>query len=602
MSQTYELTLAESLSAELQHMFPSAERLPDEGTTRLRITLADQAELADLLQRIDRHKLTLLNLRRADSPDPLALLREKDAQYRAIFEASNDGMIIRDPGGRIIEANPAYCRMHGTTREAMIGRIQDRPLDPERQHIFDTYLATVNSGRIFRAQVFQNDSSGRQFPAEALGIPFQINGKPHILGIVRDISDQVQTAALLEERANERTRELATLLEVSRQVASTRDLEPLLRTVLDQLRAVMPFAAATFNLCEEPNRLKLMLYEGPIPQALLPQHWSIGPARPQGTPVEELIAEIDQADPQAFGREVVYSGQPVIIPDVSADTALARAFRSRVSAILGGTVPQYIGCWMGVPLIYRDEVIGMLDFDHGEPGGFSERQARLALGAASQAAIAIVNTQLLAEAQGKAALEERQRLARELHDAVTQQLFSASLIGEVLPQIWAANQAKGAEYLEDLRLLTKGALAEMRALLVELRPAAITDTPLPDLLQHLTAALSGRLRVPVELQTTGDEPVPADVQLALYRFAQEALQNVAKHARAQHVLVTLQLAAGAAMLVVRDDGRGFVPEAVGGDHFGLTIMRERLESVGGSVTLTSAPGAGTTLSAHWHTT
>jgi two-component system nitrate/nitrite sensor histidine kinase NarX len=416
-----------------------------------------------------------------------------------------------------------------------------------------------------------------------------------------DDATQSLASELAERRADERTRELAALLEVSRQVASTQDLEPLLRAVLTQLRAVLPFAAATLNLREGADDLAMMLYEGPIPLASIPQRWSIGPARPAGTPLAELIEEGEAgiADPQAFGREVIYSGEPLIIPNVTADTALAGLFRARIAALLGGGVPEYIGCWMGVPMVYRDEVVGMLDFDHEQPGAFTERHARLAMAAASQAAIAIANARLLTEVHGMAAQAERQRLARELHDAVTQQLFSASLIGEVLPRIWAANPAKGVEYLEDLRLLTRGALAEMRALLVELRPAALTDTPLPDLLQHLTTALSGRARVPAELQVEGSGQLPGEVQVALYRVAQEALQNVAKHAKARHVWVTLLLGDGAATLTVRDDGRGFDPTVILADHFGLAIMRERMAAMGGTVAVASAPGEGTTVTARW---
>ncbi|HZG68170.1 MAG TPA: GAF domain-containing sensor histidine kinase, partial [Herpetosiphonaceae bacterium] len=346
----------------------------------------------------------------------------------------------------------------------------------------------------------------------------------------------------------------------------------------------------------------LMVYKGPIPQTSLPKGWSIGPARPPRTSLVDLIAEAEagMCDPQAFGREVIYSGEPVIIPDVAADTPLARAFRSRLGTLLGGMVPEYIGSWMGVPLVYRDQVIGMLDFDHEQPGAFTERHARVALVAASQVTIAIANARLLAEVQGHAAQEERQRLARELHDAVTQQLFSASLIGEVLPQIWAANPVKGAEYLEDLRLLTKGALAEMRALLVELRPAALTTTPLPELLQHLTAALGGRARIQTELHVAGEGGLPDDVQVALYRVTQEALNNIVKHAQARHVQVTLQLTPDAATVEVRDDGRGFDPAAVPPDHFGLAIMRERMAAVGGTATVVSQPGQGSTLTARWH--
>jgi two-component system nitrate/nitrite sensor histidine kinase NarX len=529
------------------------------------------------------------------------LLREKEAQYRSIFEATSDGMVIREPTGRIVEVNPAYCQMHDISREEIIGTTHSQPLDPEQQQLFDRYLATVNAGNIFRSQHYQIDRSGRRIPVEGLGIPFSYRGTPHILAVVRDISDRVQAIERAEQRAEERTRELAALLDVSRQVASTLDLGPLLRMVLTKLRAVLPYTAATFNLREGVDRLTLMLYEGPLPQSILPKGWSIAPPRPQGTFLTELINEavIGITDPQAFGREVIYNAQPVIIPDVAADTPLASVFRSRLAALLDGVVPEYIGCWMGVPLIYRDEVIGMLDFDHEHPGTFTERHARLAMAAASQAAVAIANARLLAEVQGQAAQEERERLARDLHDAVTQQLFSASLIGEVLPQIWSVSPAKGEEYLEDLRLLTKGALAEMRALLVELRPAALTDTPLQDLLQHLTTAIGGRARIQADLQVVGEVPLPDAVQVALYRVAQEALNNIAKYAHARHAWVKLHLAHDVVMLEIRDDGRGFDPEAVSSDHFGLSIMHERMASVGGTLVVESQLGQGTVVVARW---
>jgi two-component system nitrate/nitrite sensor histidine kinase NarX len=490
--------------------------------------------------------------------------------------------------------------MHDCTREEMIGRIQEAPLDPERQRFFDDYLATVNAGKIFRAQLHQNDKHGRRFPVEALGIPFSYGGKPHILGIIRDITDRMRALEEVERRADERTRELAALLEVSRQVASTLDLVPLLRIILTQVRTVIEYAATCICLPEGPDVLRLMVYNGPIPQEEVPQGWSIGPARPPKTALSELLAEAETADPGAHFREVFYSDGPVIIPNVRADTPLARAYRSRMTYLLNGVVPTYVGTWMGVPLIYRNEVIGVLGFDHGQPEAYGEHHARIALAVASQAAVAIANARLLADVQASAAQNERQRLARELHDAVTQQLFSASMIGEVLPQIWANNPTQAGEYLEDLRLLTKGALAEMRALLVELRPTALTDTPLPDLLHHLTTALSGRTRIPVTVQTRGAGTLPGDVQIALYRIAQEALQNIAKHARARRAWVSLTFTHNNVTLQIGDDGRGFDPLHIPADHFGLAIMRERMSTVGGSVTLSSSPGQGTTVTASWN--
>jgi len=609
MSVSFEIRVVEEIDAAWAERFLgwAAHAHPAGGTT-LRGTFPDQDSVFAALEQVRALGLSLLSVIPAPGdeepgeiePTPAGEKGEGlDAASRSLFNAVSDGLAIRDRDGVIVEVNPAFCALYGYPREELLGSVNDAPFFPEQRRVFERYLAMVNAGGVFRTSGWQQNARGERIHVEMRAVPFRYRGAPHILDLARDTTEQVRAFELAEQRADARARELAVLLEVSRQVASTLDLEPLLRLVLARLRDLFPFAAATFNLREGDDELRLMLYEGPIPQDSLTAGWSVGPARPPGTPLAELVAEAEAgiSHPQAFGREVIYSGAPVIIPDVSADTPLARAFRARIAALLGGVVPAYIGCWMGVPMVYRDEVIGMLDFDHTEPGTFTERHARLALAAASQAAIAITNARLLAEVQGVAAEEERQRLARELHDAVTQQLFSASIIGEVLPQIWAADPAKGAEYLEDLRLLTKGALAEMRALLVELRPAALTDTSLPDLLQQLVSALAGRIRVPVELRVEGADRLPDAAQVALYRVAQEALQNVARHARATHVWVTLRLHPGRAELVVRDDGRGFDPATVPADHFGLAIMRERMEAVGGAVAVESRPGQGTTLTA-----
>jgi len=611
MPVSFELRLAEAPDARWSEHFPGwGSHTHPAGGTVLRGTFPNQEPVFAAMERVRALGLTLLSVVPAP-PDDEPSKGERspfseqgqglDASSWSLFNAVSDGLALRDRDGVIVEVNPAFCAIYGYTREELLGEVNDTPLTAEERRVFETYLATVNAGGVFRASGWQQNAKGERIHVEMRAVPFSYRGAPHILDLARDTTEQMRAFELAEQRADARARELAVLLEVSRQVASTLDLEPLLRLVLNQLRDLFPFAAATFNLRDGDDRLRLMLYEGPIPQETLTPGWSVSPVRPPGTPLAALVEEAEAgiSDPQAFGREVIYSGAPVIIPDVTADTPLARAFRARIAALLGGVVPAYIGCWMGVPMVYRDEVIGMLDFDHTEAGTFTERHARLAIAAASQAAIAITNARLLAEVQGVAAEEERQRLARELHDAVTQQLFSASIIGEVLPQIWVADPAKGAEYLEDLRLLTKGALAEMRALLVELRPAALTDTPLPDLLQQLVSALAGRIRVPVELEVEGAARLPDDAQVALYRVAQEALQNVAKHARATHVWVTLRLEPALAELSVRDDGRGFDPAGVPADHFGLAIMGERMEAVGGTVAVASRPGQGTTLTARW---
>jgi len=205
----------------------------------------------------------------------------------------------------------------------------------------------------------------------------------------------------------------------------------------------------------------------------------------------------------------------------------------------------------------------------------------------------------LAEKAGQEAVTlERTRLARDLHDAVTQTLFSASLIAEVLPDIWVMSQAEGWRRLEELRQLTRGALAEMRTLLMELRPSALTEIPLPDLLRQLCESLIGRARLPIQLCVEGTRKLPPDLQICLYRITQEALNNVVKHAKATQALVTLQLNEKVSLAIV-DNGTGFDPAHVTPDHLGLKIMCERAEAIGANISIYSEPGQGTQIFVSW---
>ena len=199
----------------------------------------------------------------------------------------------------------------------------------------------------------------------------------------------------------------------------------------------------------------------------------------------------------------------------------------------------------------------------------------------------------------KAAIAERQRLARDLHDAVTQTLFSASLIAAVLPKLWAKDPDEGQRRLEELRQLTRGALAEMRMLLMELRPAALAEVGLVDLLRQLAEATSGRSGFPVSYSSDGACTVPLDVQVALYRVAQEALNNVVKHSGASQAEIHLVCKGNSADLTISDNGAGFDPDSVSPKHLGLRIMQERAEAVGAALKVTSSEGHGTKVTVVW---
>lgn len=194
---------------------------------------------------------------------------------------------------------------------------------------------------------------------------------------------------------------------------------------------------------------------------------------------------------------------------------------------------------------------------------------------------------------------ERQRLAQELHDAVNQSLFSAGLIAEVLPRLWERDLEAGRRALEDLHRLTRGALAEIRMLLLELRPSALTDGELGDLLRLLGNAFTGRSNIPVTVSILGQGALPTDVQVGFYRLCQEGLNNIAKHAEASHVELQLCLEVDRAELNIRDDGHGFNPDQIPSGHYGLSMMHERAEAIGAELTILSGLGRGTQLTLCW---
>jgi two-component system nitrate/nitrite sensor histidine kinase NarX len=290
--------------------------------------------------------------------------------------------------------------------------------------------------------------------------------------------------------------------------------------------------------------------------------------------------------------------RPIRIADVWSDNPQAKFLRSLLddgaAVLLEG-----MQSWMWVPLAVRGRIIGGLGVAETTKNYFTAHHADLALSVADQSAITMVNAELYGHAQTLAVLEERQRLARNLHDAVNQSLFSAGLIAEVLPRLWERDQEEARRSLKDLRRLTRGAQAEMRVLLAELRPSTLTDSNLGDLLRLLGNALSGRTNLPVAVTVTGEFILPAEVQVAFYRVCQEALYNAAKHAKASQVEINLKQEGAVIELRIRDNGQGFDPKQTFSGHYGLSMMRERAEAARALLSVTSQPGHGTELTISW---
>jgi signal transduction histidine kinase len=248
-----------------------------------------------------------------------------------------------------------------------------------------------------------------------------------------------------------------------------------------------------------------------------------------------------------------------------------------------------------------EEIFGTFSVGMRRVHVFTQAEQRLLATLASRAALALQNARLYEQAQEAATREERQRLARELHDAVTQTLFSTALVAEVLPELWDLDPGEARQRLDDLRRMTRGALAEMRTLLVELRPGVLTELTLADLVRQLGEATAGRTRLEVATTVHGTpHDLPASVQIGLYRIVQEALNNVVKHAGARQVELTLRHdAKGGVQVDVTDDGRGFDTSCVPAGHLGMGIMRERAETIGARLKIASQSGRGTCVEVSW---
>ena len=284
-------------------------------------------------------------------------------------------------------------------------------------------------------------------------------------------------------------------------------------------------------------------------------------------------------------------GKPVLVPDVMAppsDTPFP-AFLEHLAASFRAL--------LAVPLIVKGEVYGGLVLYYARPRTVSEEEVDLAVAFADQAALAIENARLHQQAREAAVMEERARLARELHDSVTQALFSVTLLAEAGQRLAGAGDLERvSSYLGRLGEMSQQSLKEMRLLVYELRPLALQSERLVGALQQRLDAVEARAGVEARLLVEGAVQLPTTVEEELYRIAEQALNNALKHAAATKTVVRIRAAGGRLSIEVVDNGRGFDPAAVG-DHGGqgLMSMRERAARIGGVLAVDSAPDQGTTV-------
>lgn len=302
-------------------------------------------------------------------------------------------------------------------------------------------------------------------------------------------------------------------------------------------------------------------------------------------PEDEVFHCCEDVTP-IVGREgisgwVAGTGESLIVPDVMKDV---RFIPSKNDQTRSETA---------IPIKIKGQVIGVIDVESDRVDGFDESDLVVLQSLADQVAVAIENARLYEQAHHFAALEERQKLARELHDSVSQALYGIVLGARTARTLLDRDPSQATQPLEYILSLSEAGLAEMRALIFELRPESLQTEGLIAALGKLTNALGARHQLKVQLDVEDEPDVSIDMKESLYRIAQEGMNNIAKHARAQHLSLQLKVESGGLILKISDDGAGFDTDQQFPGHLGLHTMRERAEKVGGTFTIESAPNEGT---------
>ena len=437
--------------------------------------------------------------------------------------------------------------------KAQVSALQPDDFEVDNTAVIETLLAHFQSylavPLIVRDTVF--GGMAFHFPHKRIISAAEVN----LASILGEQAALAIENARLYEAEQARQRELQTLLDVNEAASSSLHLEETLEAAITRLLSLV-----------EADRIGVIIFDENGENVVFR---TIYPPR--------FISEVDWNQLISVSRQVFEHGQQIYFAPYSAPEIEAESVAF-------------------LPIQARGKTFGVLGIVGRPNKPFLPQQLALFESVGAQMGVSVEHARLVELAEETAVTQERNRLARELHDAVTQTLFSASLIADVLPRIWEKNQEQGYARLDELKELTRGALAEMRTLLLELRPATLVESSLSELLRQLTDAVVGRSRIPVELTMVGSErPLPPDTQVTLYRIAQESLNNIFKHAQAKQIKVAVQFESKTLTMTIQDDGIGFDQQKIGYHSLGLGIMQERAEKIGAAFTIETNIGSGTSI-------
>jgi two-component system nitrate/nitrite sensor histidine kinase NarX len=523
--------------------------------------------------------------------------QETHARMAAIIASSDDAIISKALDGTILSWNVGAQKTYGYTAEEVLGRHISILSPPSHRDEIAGILERLKQGEHvahFETKRIRKDGSRIQVSLNTSPIKDTTGRVIGASTIARDITKRKQVEQALQ--AAKEAAEVARREEAKRrqEAERRRQIAESLGDVISVLNSNRPLQEVLDYIAVRASQLLDTRAVG-----IYSMESETGALSVQATRglLITYVAGVEIPIGQGALREAMVTRRPVVVPDLVSDPG-SPAGQAQHQAGIDPWARVYQAL-LAVPIVVQGEIYGGMLLYYAQPRTLSEEEIELAVAFGAQVALAIENARLRDQVEQAATTAERDRLARELHDAVTQTLFSASLIAEALPRVWEQNPEEGRRGLQELRRLTRGAAAEMRTMLVELRPAALTEKPLGELIRHLTEAMTSRTQVPIDLTIEGNCLLSPDVQIALYRIAQEALNNVAKYSRASQTSVQVYCDPTQAELRIRDNGCGFDPADILPDQFGVKIMHERVDAIGARLQIDSQPGHGTEVVVRW---
>jgi signal transduction histidine kinase/CheY-like chemotaxis protein len=511
-------------------------------------------------------------------------LRRSEEEYRSliddVFDTSVVAVLILDRNFSVVWCNEVTQVYFGIDREHLLGRDKRELVDDQLKCIFadpddyarkllDAYEKMAFTDR-FECHVLAGLDREERW-LEHWSQP--IRSGMYAGGRIEQYTDitnrkRFEFAEYEQRQFAEALRDIAALL------ISTLDLDEVLDRILNNIEYVVPHDIANIMLRDAGR-------------AYIARHRNTHHDTPR---------QIDgrRIDPEKVPvlQEMIHTGGPVIIGDISITDTWPLLDEVAIDH-------KAVQAYVGVPITLQDEIMGFINVFSTQSDFFDIEDAERLSAFAEQAAIALQNARLYRKSQELAAIEERQRLARDLHDSVSQTLFTCSAMAESALRQWQINPDRAHDLLQEVHQLSVTALAEMRVLLLELRPTTLTQVSLKQLFLQYLQPIQVRRHLEISLDINTEMTLPPDVQIALYRITQEALNNIDKHAQASHVTISVSDLGDDLALRIRDNGQGFNLHNLPATSLGLGIMRERAEAIGASFEIESQPGHGTCIHVIW---